>query len=98
MAGVGSRPAPKVFRGKRNYKESRPLAMSLIVWNARGICSSERQNELKNLCAEKSIEIIIILETKTKTEGFNFVSEKMRIEWNIIRNVEGEDWNFIWLR
>lgn len=52
--------------------------MALIVWNARGICSTERQSELKKICDENSVEIFGVLETKTKRERRLM---KQRKEW-----------------
>lgn len=64
--------------------------MALFVWNARGICSAERQSEFREICHENSIDIFGVLETKTKKEGFDDVREKMGSEWSLIRNNGGE--------
>lgn len=67
------------------------------MWNARGICSSERQNEFRKICQENSIEVFGVLETKTKKEGFDEAQEKMGSEWEMIRNNEGEGRDSIWM-
>lgn len=54
-----------------------PLAMTLLVWNARGLCSVERQREFKEMCNTRSIEIFGALETKTKAGKFKEAAEKM---------------------
>lgn len=71
--------------------------MTLFVWNARGICSSERQNELRKICEEKAIEIIGILETKTGKERFEEAKERLGSEWKVERNTDDENRDSIWL-
>lgn len=71
--------------------------MTLLVWNARGLCSAERQRELKEICNTNSIEIFGALETKTKMEKSKDAVGVMGAEWTIIRNVEGDERDSIWL-
>lgn len=71
--------------------------MSLLVWNARGLCSPERQRELRRLCNENSIEILGALETKTSFDRFKDATEMMGGEWNIIRNREAPNRDSIWI-
>lgn len=54
--------------------------MTLIAWNARGICSAERQSEFKKICDEKHIEIFGIAETKTKAEKFIEACDRLGIQ------------------
>lgn len=71
--------------------------MTLFVLNARGICSSERQNELKKICDERAIEIFGILETKTKNDRFKEAIERLGPEWKMEKNSVDEDRDSIWL-
>lgn len=70
--------------------------MTLIVWNARGLCTSERQNELRRMCQERSTEIFGALKTKTKIDKFKDASERMGEEWKIVRNKDDSSRDSIW--
>lgn len=71
--------------------------MTLLIWNARGLCSSERQTELKRMCNENLIEIFGVLETKTMIDKFKDASYKMGSEWSIMRNRESDNRDSIWI-
>lgn len=71
--------------------------MTLLVWNARGLCSTERQMELKKFCMERSIEIFGAIEIKTKPDSFKDTVERIDNEWNIIHNHDSSDRDSIWL-
>lgn len=71
--------------------------MALIMWNARGICSTERQNEFKRICAENSVEIFGVVVTKTKKERFDEARDRMGSEWSMFRNEGGEGRDSIWV-
>lgn len=61
------------------------------------MCSDERQSEFRRICAENSIEIFGVVETKTKKERFIEAIDKMGPEWTITRNDDGEERDSIWL-
>lgn len=88
-------PTPKASKLSGPWSIDSPNDGSTIVWNARGLCSSERQRELKEICNENSIEIFGALETKARK--FEEATEKMGTDWTIIRNAVGESHDSIWL-
>lgn len=45
--------------------------MSLIFWNIRGLCSVQRQNELRRMLNDKQIDVLGITETKLCKEKFD---------------------------
>lgn len=89
-------PPPKVSNLPVNKASPTPK-MTLLVWNARGLCSTERQTELKRICNERCIEILDALETKTKVDQFNDARERMGEGWKIMRNGDSESRDSIWL-
>lgn len=90
-------PVQKVSSKQRNEEHHPPPAMTLIVWNAREICSAERQTELRKMCQERSIEIFGVLETKNKIDKFKEASKKMDKKWVIVRNQDETTRDSIWL-
>lgn len=59
----------------------------------RGLCSTQRQNELKQILGERKIEIFGVLEIKMWLDNFLSFRQSMEDEWEIVDNREANNNN-----
>lgn len=66
--------------------------MSLLLWNIRGMRSTTRKNELKQILQKKKIELFGIIEPKLKLDGIQSLESEMP-KWDIKSNIQsnGDD-------
>ncbi|GJV73508.1 RNA-directed DNA polymerase, eukaryota, reverse transcriptase zinc-binding domain protein [Tanacetum coccineum] len=67
------------------------MDLNMAVWNIRGMCTSDKQKEVRSLMNEEKLQLCGIIETHVKYSKILKIGEKVFGNWDFISN--GEDNN-----
>ena len=68
---------------------------SIIVWNIRGLNSSNKQEDIKLFSKKQGVGLVTLVETKVKKENIRRVANKLFMRW--YTNVESNRKVGIWI-
>ena len=64
------------------------MEFQIRVWNIRGMNTSDKQNEVRNLMRNENLKIFIILETQLKNKKLIKNCEKVFVQWDWVHNMD----------
>lgn len=71
--------------------------IKVVVWNIRGLNSSDKQMEVKNLIERHNLGVCVLVETRVKKQNKDNIVSSLLPCWSYLDNYDGAENGRIWV-